>query len=118
MTTNATKRTCACGCGVFLRSTSGDDMTWACRERRVKQAETRPDPPLLPRAGSRRRAVLDALPGTVSELQAKVGRGNLKNISYDCRELVMAGLAVREKIDRVGRNGEITRYLRVDWDEA
>lgn len=39
VTTNATKRTCACGCGVFIRSGSHDDMTWACRQRQVEQAE-------------------------------------------------------------------------------
>lgn len=38
MTTNATKRTCACGCGVFLSAYSNDDMTWQCRERTAAQA--------------------------------------------------------------------------------
>ena len=44
MTTQATKRLCACGCGVTLNSYNQDDRTWACRE--LAERTTPPAPPV------------------------------------------------------------------------
>ena len=109
MTTNATKRTCACGCGVFLRSTSGDDMTWACRERRVREAQTSFAP--VTRPGSQRARMLAAMPGTAKQI-AKATGISVRVCQAECRVLATDGRATIERTTRADGTGVVNVYRR------